>query len=367
LENQPQTARILPQTAPALLRYARHLLMASLLMVVMLLAGARLTTGWSHSGESWLGAGAATAPTAASHSTPHPNLATPTARPPAEPYTLIREVSPFTIIPDRPLQTTLAYTVQEGDTVFGIAEKFALSPYTIFWANSEILQDSVHLLYPGQVLRIPPVDGVIHLVAEGDTVESIAAAYGVEVEAIVARGYNPIRGDEDLVAGMLLIVPGGEREMVAWRPPVTVAGTDSYGYGGNTGACPGAYAGYGGTGVFTWPTDRHYLSGYDYGLGHGGIDLATNLGDPIYAADGGVVVYSGWNTWGYGNLVIVNHGNGYQSFYAHLSGIYYGCGAYVEKGTIVGAAGSTGRSSGPHLHFEIRYDWVPVNPWGYMP
>ncbi|MGQ0600130.1 MAG: M23 family metallopeptidase [Anaerolineales bacterium] len=123
-----------------------------------------------------------------------------------------------------------------------------------------------------------------------------------------------------------------------------------------------------GGGSFAWPGDSHYLSGRDfYSAWHPGIDIAAQLGDPLYVADSGVVVYAGWNTQGYGNLIILDHGNGWHTLYAHLSQFNVSCGDPVWQGQIIGYAGSTGNSTGPHLHFEIRGPGGRVNPWEYLP
>jgi murein DD-endopeptidase MepM/ murein hydrolase activator NlpD len=123
-----------------------------------------------------------------------------------------------------------------------------------------------------------------------------------------------------------------------------------------------------GTGTFVWPTDRHYLVGRDFSWRwHPGLDLGGEFDEPIYAADSGVVVYSGWNTYGYGNLIILDHGNGWHTLYAHLNAVLVGCGEAVTQGQLIGLAGSTGRSTGPHLHFEMRLGGNYVNPWNYLP
>lgn len=133
--------------------------------------------------------------------------------------------------------------------------------------------------------------------------------------------------------------------------------------------CSGEFLAPTGSGFFAWPTNNHYLSGYDYSAWwHQGLDLSTALGDPIYAADNGLVIYAGWNTWGYGNAVIIDHGNGWHTLYAHLSQVNVACGQAVEQSALVGQAGSTGHSTGPHLHFEMRFVGEGrVNPWLYLP
>ena len=118
--------------------------------------------------------------------------------------------------------------------------------------------------------------------------------------------------------------------------------------------------------AFIFPTVEHWLSGTDYrpDVGHYGVDFAGAQGNAIYAADAGVVVYSGWNTWGYGNLVIIDHGNGWQSLYAHMVNTpSVTCGQGGGQGDVIGLVGMTGgTSTGPHLHFEVSYNGAPVNP-----
>jgi murein DD-endopeptidase MepM/ murein hydrolase activator NlpD len=134
------------------------------------------------------------------------------------------------------------------------------------------------------------------------------------------------------------------------------------------GACPGGYVGGAyGTGFFVWPTANHVLSGNDYWSGHLGIDIGAGIGDPVHAADSGVIVFAGWSTQGYGYMVMIDHGNGYQTLYAHLSSVGVTCGSDVYQGGYIGAAGSTGNSTGAHLHFEVRYLGGFINPWYVLP
>jgi murein DD-endopeptidase MepM/ murein hydrolase activator NlpD len=113
----------------------------------------------------------------------------------------------------------------------------------------------------------------------------------------------------------------------------------------------------------------HWLSGYDYTpeANHPAVDFGGAMGNAIYAADNGVVVYAGWNDWGYGNVTVIDHGNGYQTLYAHQSQIRVGCGQSVFKGDLIGNMGSTGNSSGPHLHFEMWDNGAHVSPHSYLP
>lgn len=280
--------------------------------------------------------------------------------------TLTRYASPVTIIPDRPREAIITYTVRPGDTLFGIALMYNLAPETVLWANSE-LKDNPDMLNVGMVLNIPPVDGVVHVVQEGDTLEAIAARYKVSVEAIVNASWNSLRNDQQPVVGQHLIVPGGKRELVVWQLPKPTAAVSAAFIKAHAGFCAGVAPGPLGTGAFIWPNDDHRVTGNPYTGWHRAIDLAGRTGDPVYAADSGTVVYAGWNSWGYGNLIVLDHGNGWQTWYAHLSQLYVGCGQQVLQGATIGAIGSTGRSTGPHLHFETRYNGDLPNPLNYLP
>jgi murein DD-endopeptidase MepM/ murein hydrolase activator NlpD len=124
-----------------------------------------------------------------------------------------------------------------------------------------------------------------------------------------------------------------------------------------------------GDSIFIWPTAYHWLSGFDFSpeTNHYGIDIGGQIGDAIWAVDDGVVVYSGWSNSGYGNLVVIDHGNDWQSLYGHLDAIYVGCGESVYEGATIATMGTTGNSSGPHLHFELLYGSTKVNPWNFLP
>jgi murein DD-endopeptidase MepM/ murein hydrolase activator NlpD len=288
-----------------------------------------------------------------------------------------READIHTNMPSRPRQDISNYVVQQGDTVSGIADKFGLQPQTIFASNYSILQDDPESLKAGQNLKILPVDGVYWEWFGGSTFGQWAAYFKVKPEAIInypANNLNPTTvGDPqnaNIPVNTWLIVPGGQYQFhtpgqigfVSRTNPATaqVAGP---------GSCPPSNSSAGGTGTFVYPTSRHYLSGFDYSpkTNHLAIDLAANLGDPIYAADGGLIVYAGLNNYGYGNMVMIDHGNGFQTLYAHLSVWFVTCGQGVTKGQTIGSAGATGHASGPHLHFEVRYNGVPIDPWDVLP
>ena len=284
--------------------------------------------------------------------------------------------NPYTTIPNRQRRGILKYTVQAGDTLFGIAALYGLTPETLLWANFDALQDNPHLLKPGMELNIPPVNGIVYTVESGDTVESIAAKYKATTDAIYADAYewNQLKPGQQPQVGAVLIIPGGSREFKSWA--LTAAANDNVATNSdgvpvarnsNAGFCKDVSVGLVGSGSFIWPAPQHWVSGNNYAPWHPGIDIAAHMGDPIYAADNGTVVYAGWNTWGYGNLVVIDHGNGWQTWYAHNSAIYVGCGQNVFQGSTIAAAGSTGRSTGPHLHFETRFNGTLPNPFNVLP
>ena len=280
---------------------------------------------------------------------------------------LTRLADLYTLIPTRGRINVLTYTVQKGDTLFGIADKYSLKPETVLWGNYFTLKDDPHLLIPGQVLNILPVDGTYEYMAEGSKLENIAKVRGVEVQDIIDWPGNSLDPANPIPSpGSWLVVPGGQRELQSWQLPNLDRFTKSS-RNNNFGQCPGGYTGAIGDGVFVWPADNHTLSGYDYTSIHHGLDIRASLGAPIYAVDNGVVVYAGWNDFGYGNLVVIDHGNGWTSVYGHLSQWNVSCGASVFRGNLIGLAGSTGRSSGAHLHFELKFNGGYVNPWNVLP
>ena len=264
--------------------------------------------------------------------------------------TIVRLAQPHTIIPERPRLGVITYTVQAGDTVQAMADLFGLDPTTVMWANPAV-EDAPDLLRIGQAVIILPIDGVYHEVAEDETLETIAEKYKVEPEAIVTCEYNSLEPPDYVIEkGMYLIVPGGEKPYV---PKVVT----SY-----TGAVP---EGARGTGRFQWPVLGRITQGYWYG--HRAIDIGAPTGSAVQAADGGFVSFAGWTDVGYGYLIVIDHANGFATYYAHLSNMYVFAGQAVERGQVIGAVGSTGWSTGPHLHFEVRYYAVQQNPRAYLP
>jgi murein DD-endopeptidase MepM/ murein hydrolase activator NlpD len=291
---------------------------------------------------------------------------------------ILRGANIHTIVPSRPRQEIVNYTVQKGDTIVGIADKYSLQPKTIFGANYDVLQDNPDNLQPDQSIKILPVDGVYWEWLGGIQFGGWAAYFKVKPEDIINYPANHLDaatiGDPanaNIPKNTWLIIPGGYYQ---YHKP----GQDTWGITRNTpasaqvggsGTCGAITGGNVGWGTFVYPTPKHVLSGYDYSekSNHLGIDLMGNEGDSVYAADSGVIVYAGPNSYGYGNMIMIDHGTGFQTLYAHLSQIFVECGQSVNQGQTIGAVGSTGHSSGPHLHFEVRTASTVTNPWDVLP
>jgi murein DD-endopeptidase MepM/ murein hydrolase activator NlpD len=281
-------------------------------------------------------------------------------------HSIEREIQIKTNVPaDKPRYDVVEYRVTRGDSVFAISESFMVQPETVLWANYDVLQDDPHSLAPGQVLKIPPTDGIYYQWKENDTLESVASEYKTTIDEILNFPGNDIDlASPKIESGSWVMLPGGEREFVQWLVP-TVASGASGTSGTSQSLCPGGAVGGGG---FTWPADSHFLSGNDYWSGHLGIDIAAGEGASVYAADSGVITMAqGGYNYGYGNVIQIDHGNGYSSVYAHLSVIGVGLCASVGAGQWIGAAGNTGNSQGAHLHFEVRQGGGFINPWFVLP
>ncbi len=227
------------------------------------------------------------------------------------------------------------YTVRADDTISHIADMYGVTVNTIMWANDLTRASSIK---EGQVLIILPIVGVRHTVVKGDTINSIAKKYDGDAEEIIS--YNELSAEEGLSVGSVVVVPGGAMHTA---PTVTNYASPTKTSGGSIGGgwlahpVPGAVKSQG-------------IHGYN------GVDLAAKVGTPVRAAASGEVIVSknsGWNG-GYGQYIVIRHSNGSQTLYAHLSSNSAGVGAYVTQGSVIGAVGNTGRSTGSHLHFEVR-------------
>jgi murein DD-endopeptidase MepM/ murein hydrolase activator NlpD len=275
---------------------------------------------------------------------------------------------PHTTIPTRPRARVITYVTRPGDTLFSVAEKFNLAATTIIWSNPEALQGVPWLVRTGTELYILPTDGAYHTVLTGETVDDIVSTYDVEPGALLNEWNDLYRGNQPR-AGQRLVIPGGKGKDMGWHPLVTypAPGPDKL----SVGACGTMMViGPSGHGWFTYPTGRTEVSGWVFHDRrrpiHIGLDYDCAKGDPIYAADNGVVTMAG-RKGTYGNMVEINHGGGFITRYGHLDTINVKCGHPVYQGDLIGTCGTTGWSTGPHLHFEIRQDNVPLDPEIYLP
>ncbi len=262
--------------------------------------------------------------------------------------------NPYTYQIKQPAHNFQTYVIQSGDTPRIIAAKFDISPSTLLGGNPQ-MSDESNALQKGATITILPIDGVLHVVRPGEKLEGIAEQYNTPVEDIIAYASNNLEFPFRLEPDMQLLVPGAEVGSFHWTPPRTIVYDD------------GEWAVVG-TGSYVWPVNGRCLTQGAW-YGHMAIDVSTAIGDSLYAADTGTITYAAWAAgtyYDYGNLIVMNHGNGYETIYAHLNSIGVSAGQTVEKGQFIGATGNTGRSSGPHLHFEIRLQDVTLNPLNYL-
>lgn len=276
---------------------------------------------------------------------------------------IFRKLQLKTNIPERPRYEPVLYRVSRGDSMYNIAEQYKVKSETILYINEQ-LEDNPHSLRPGMELTIPPVDGMYYVWQEGDTFESVAEKFFAEAQDIIDfTGNNIDLTDPSVEAGTKILVPNGSRELRNWAADLSTAtrGANT-GTGGDnaTNVCGGGPVSSG----LGWPADDHTLSGNAYGPGHLGIDISAPEGANVYAAGTGVVTMAqgGWN-YGYGNVVQIDHGNGYVTVYAHLSQIFVTQCQTVGQGAVIGLSGNTGNSFGAHLHFEIRVGGSNINPY----
>lgn len=259
-----------------------------------------------------------------------------------------------THISEKPRSDVVDYEVQQGDTIGSISEKFGVSIDTVLWANGMGEKDKIK---PGQTLRIPPVTGIVHTVKKGNTIYSIAKKYEAEAQAIVDFPFNTFTNDETfaLAVGQEVIVPDGFLPNVKPVSPTT-------GFARRLTPDAGVVSA---TGQFVWPAAGRISQRYVWY--HRGIDIANKGGGPILAADSGLVVEAGWpDNRGYANRVMLDHGNGFQTLYAHMASVSVSVGQTVNRGNVIGQMGCTGRCTGTHLHFEIRQNGAFVGPLNFL-
>ncbi len=258
---------------------------------------------------------------------------------------------------DEKRKGVFAYRIQAGDTPSTVAAKFGISTNTVLWANG--IDDS-EVIRVGDVLVILPTTGVLHTVQSGENLAAIAKKYDAKLEDILKQ--NSLSDPSSIKIGQKLIVPDGyiaKRRPVVAQPPVEDEPVIAPPDGGQKPAAPAT-----GTKRYIWPTVGTRITQY-FGWRHTGIDIANKSLPPVYAAAAGTVTYSGW-LGAYGRLIIIDHGGGHRTYYAHLTQTYVAVGEKVAQGRVIGKMGSTGRSTGPHLHFEIRINGGVVNPLNYL-
>lgn len=242
---------------------------------------------------------------------------------------------------DFPTTDTISvYEVKKGDTIQDVADLFGVSVNTIIWANNL----KSRTIAKGDTLIILPITGIKHTVKKGDTITSISKKYKADDQDVA--NYNGLAVAATLEVGDTVIVPDGEIEIVqtATKPKTTTKKPvvlNSYAY-----TAP--------SGFLVRPISGGRRSQGVHG--HNGVDLASSIGTPVYAAAGGKVIVAkmGGYNGGYGNMIIISHDKGIQTVYAHLNTIYISQGDTVTQGQTIGELGNTGKSTGPHLHFEVR-------------
>ncbi len=269
-----------------------------------------------------------------------------------------------TVDPQAPTQgsqreNNVMHEVMSGETIGAIAQTYGISIETILWANNLTTRSYIR---PGDKLKIPPTTGVLHKVQRGDTIGKIAKKYGA-VESEIIKVNRLQTNGSDIVIGEELIIPNGRPQQAAVTVPKTTAQRTTPLR--DVSAPPPSIAEPAGSG-YIWPAGVRRITQY-FGLRHTGVDIAGPIGTPLYAARGGRVIKSqcGWNG-GYGCYVIIDHGGGVTTLYGHSSKLYAEVGDQVGQGDVIALMGTTGRSTGPHLHFEVRVNGSRDNPLKYV-
>ena len=268
--------------------------------------------------------------------------------------------------PAQKRNAVIYYTIKNGETISGIAHSFGLSANTILWANN---LGPNSLIKPGNQLMILPQNGVLYTVSSGDTLGKIARRYNIDANDLASS--NNLGGR--LTIGQKIIIPGGRQ--IAESTSAPEADTQPEKTNSYTGIAviknlvkppksPEANEGGSEGGSMLWPTVGHRITQY-YSWRHTAVDIANHVGTPVYAAAAGTVEFAGWST-GYGNNIVINHGGGKKTRYAHASKLLVGVGDHVDRGDTIMLMGSTGWSTGPHVHFEVIINGTKYNPLNYI-
>lgn len=274
---------------------------------------------------------------------------------------IARRLQLKTNIPERPNDKVTEYVVQRGDSPWSIAQKFGLEPETILWSN-DALNASAGSLKIGDRLIILPVDGVLHIVEEGDTLETLENIHGTPTQGIIEYPGNSfdLTQPPQLIAGQQIIIPNGTSPILWSEAQAPIAAQTGLGRGYSSDV-PNL-----GSGYFIWPVNTYSLS-QEYWSGHPGLDVVTDFRQPIFASDSGTVIFSGWDATGYGNFIVIDHGNGFKTTYGHNEANLVAAGQTVVKGQQIAESGNTGNSTGNHIDFRILLNGAFVNPLGYLP
>jgi murein DD-endopeptidase MepM/ murein hydrolase activator NlpD len=328
--------------------------------------------------------------------------------------------------PQPPRTELIEYTIRNGEKLFCLSEKFGVSMTTLLYANFEQVVGE-GALADGLTLLIPYDDGALYTITEDDiasetTLPDLMLWYGIQFfDQITDWQNNPV--SEPLEEGAQLFIHRADLLAGVYQPPVVVsqptavppvasnppAGGNAGGENGgqntgetapprpnftdypqpvgdpppgavfplgtpwisvtelDTGFCP-VVPGFGWTGGLSWPVSGRTINeNRGFRLGHSGMDINSPLGSSVFAAQSGIVVWAGWSTWGFGNLVVIAHGGTWHTYYAHLSEVYVTCGQSVGAGTTIAASGQTGAATWPHVHFEVRNQGFSYNPENYLP
>jgi murein DD-endopeptidase MepM/ murein hydrolase activator NlpD len=245
----------------------------------------------------------------------------------------------------------LVHTVQSGETLSSIAKQYGITTQTLMNVNT---LNSANKLKVGQKLNVITVDGLLYTVKKGESLWDIAKRYKVDINKIVE--VNGLSSPEKLQPKQMIVLPGAK--------PIATATTTS----SSSSSAPALVSSKGTLQkAFDWPVQGRISSGFGsrWGTMHYGVDIAVSTGTPVRAAAAGKVTFSGWNG-SYGYLVKIDHGNGVETRYAHNSALLVKVGQQVNRGSVIARSGNTGRSTGPHVHFEIRLKGKAYNPLSYL-
>jgi murein DD-endopeptidase MepM/ murein hydrolase activator NlpD len=264
-----------------------------------------------------------------------------------------------TRITKRPRTENITYSVQIGDTISTIAENFEVSVNTILWENG---LTAFSLIRPGDNLRIPPQTGITHEVARNETLASIAQKYSIDINQILSA--NSLSVGTKLTIGSKIFIPNGKKIIIIPRAITSTPANSYTGLSVITNIIKGPSAGPVSGNKMHWPAGVRAITQY-FSWRHPAVDIAGPIGTPIYAADAGTIDFEGWGT-GYGNEIVIDHGGGKKTRYGHMSKFIAKKGEEVSKGQVIGLMGSTGWSTGPHVHFEVMINGGKYNPLNYI-